>query len=94
MKMLHFLFQNISSADLCFTVMFMSLRSLAVDSCGNLIKVCFDFQQEGTVVAYDKFNAEQDAEVLNKAVKGLGRKSCICFSLSLSFCLSHPLSLF
>ena len=32
------------------------------------------FQQEGTVVAYDKFNAEQDAEVLNKAVKGLGRE--------------------
>ncbi|XP_076456172.1 annexin A6-like [Babylonia areolata] len=31
-----------------------------------------NLNQEGTVVAYDKFNAEQDAEVLNKAVKGLG----------------------
>ncbi|KAK7092446.1 annexin A6-like [Littorina saxatilis] len=31
-----------------------------------------DLNQEGTVVEYDKFNAEQDCEVLNKAMKGLG----------------------
>jgi len=29
-------------------------------------------QQEGTVKPYAKFNAEQDAEVLHKATKGLG----------------------
>ena len=105
MKILHFSFQESSSADLYFTLMFTSLCLLAVDSGGNLIKICYDFQQEGTVVPYDKFNAEQDAEVLNKAVKGLGRKSYMFVSLSLSLslslflclalclCLSHPLSL-
>lgn len=30
-------------------------------------------QQRGTIMAYGDFNAERDAEVLNKAVKGLGK---------------------
>ena len=32
----------------------------------------FFLQQQGTVQAYAKFNAEQDAEVLKSAMKGLG----------------------
>lgn len=48
----------------------------------KLLRVLFDYlkrvrfsliQQKPTVIAYPKFNAEQDAEVLKKAIKGLGK---------------------
>ena len=45
-------------------------KGLIVDS-----ERLFILQQEGTLMPYPKFNAEQDAEVLHKAMKGLGKST-------------------